>query len=184
MSWNEPAWQYVTRKESDAGEHYVFGQLEQRTVSLTTRLDYTFTPALSLQLYASPFVSAGRYSRFMEVSDPRAERFTDRFLRFGAGQLTTTVDGDGERTYHVDRSGSGSGAYSFSDPDFNVRELRSNLVLRWEYRPGSTLFLVWSQGRSDTTHDGAFDLGRDGRRLFRAPGSNVLMVKVNYWLNL
>ncbi|NIU78658.1 MAG: hypothetical protein GWN71_35440, partial [Gammaproteobacteria bacterium] len=82
MSWNTSAWQYVTRTDADAGAHYVFARLEQRTASLTTRLSYAFTPALSLQLYAQPFVAAGDYEGFMEVADPRADGFDARFRRY------------------------------------------------------------------------------------------------------
>jgi len=194
MRWHRNAWQYVTQKTADDGTHYVFGRLEQRTASLTARFGYTFTPTLSLQFYAQPFVSAGDYDGFMEVADPRADRFDDRFLRYGAAlpcgaadpasRLCVDVDDDGERTFRVDADGDRTVDFTFGDPAFNFKELRSNLVLRWEYRPGSALYLVWSQGRSDTEPRGDFDLGRDGRRLFDAPGTNILMVKFSYWLDL
>lgn len=102
---------------------------------------------------------------------PRAARFGDRF-----------------RPYGVTEDGGGAGpAYTWSQPDFNVKELRSNLVLRWEYWPGSTLFLVWSQGRQKHDDPGSFRLDRDFGRLFdgsHSPSTNVFLLKVNYWLNL
>ena len=127
------------------------------TTSLTTRLSYTFTPNLSLQLYAEPFISAGDYDGFMQVADPRAAHFSDRFATFG---------GDAE------------------NPDFNVRALRSNAVLRWEYRPGSALFLVWSQGREAFSDYGDYEFGRDADRLFGSKATNVLLLKATYWLGL
>jgi hypothetical protein len=84
----------------------------------------------------------------------------------------------------VDHTGDGTPDYSFARPDFSVKELRSNLVVRWEYRPGSTLFVVWSQGRSHADHSGAFRPMGDFDRLLDAPGRHVLAIKLNYWLDL
>ncbi|MGH9308753.1 MAG: DUF5916 domain-containing protein, partial [Vicinamibacterales bacterium] len=135
--------------------HYVFGQLQQRTVSMTARVNYTVTPNLSIQLYAQPFVSAGDYSRFRELADGRARGLSQRFAPY---------------------------AY-LGDPDFNYRSFRTTNVLRWEYRPGSTLFVVWQQGREDTLQHGTFRFGRDFGGVFDAPSRNVFLVKWAYWLN-
>jgi hypothetical protein len=126
-------------------------------------------------------VAAGDYGGLKEVTDPRAKQFDDRFAHFG--DALTLADG----VYSVDRNGDGTPEFSFGQPDFNYKALRSNLVLRWEYRPGSTMFVVWSQGRENFEPDGAFHFGRDFRTLFssaEAPSTNVLLVKFNYWLNL
>lgn len=176
-------WAYVTAAGDAGGSvpHYVMASLDQTTVSLTTRLDYAFTPRLTLELYAQPFVATGRYTRFQEVTAPRAGRFRDRLRPYGP-ELRLT---DG--VYGVGGDGDGEPEYSWGQPDFNVKELRSNLVLRWEYRPGSTLFLVWSQGRQNYDGPGSFRLDRDFGRLFdggRSPSTNILLLKVNYWLNL
>ncbi|MBI4541350.1 MAG: carbohydrate binding family 9 domain-containing protein [Gemmatimonadetes bacterium] len=178
VSWNRNPWQYVADREDGIQPRYVFGRLEQTTVSLTTRLNYTLTPNLSLQLYAQPFISAGDYTRFREIRNPRATRFADRFREYGAGELG--YDPSGER-YQVRRP-DGSTAFTFKDPDFNFKQFRSNLVLRWEYRPGSTLFVVWSQGRTAFDRDGSFDFDRDVDRLFGSASANVLLVKLNYWI--
>ena len=74
-------------------------------------------------------------------------------------------------------------SYGFDNPDFNIRNFNSNAVLRWEYRPGSTLFVVWNQGRSDFAADGRFQLRNNASDLFRAPGTNVLLIKMSYWLD-
>ena len=179
------AQQYV-RTVSDAlatatfGRRYVFADLHQTTVAIDTRVDWTFTPALTLQLYAQPFVSAGAYARFKELLAPR----TTRYGVYGqdAGTIDRTEQ-DGIGVFSVDPDGTGSApAFRFSDPDFNFRSLRGNAVLRWEYRPGSTIFAVWQQLRSDSRSFGNFDFGRDARAIFDAPATNVFLVKASYWI--
>jgi hypothetical protein len=172
-------WQFVANRAVDDGTAYVRGRLDQTTVSLTLRAAYTFTPELSLQAYAQPFVSAGAYGAFSRVSAPRAESFAERFTPYGEAQLAYDAAGD---TYGVDANGDGETDFRFGNPDFTFRELRSNVVLRWEYRPGSALFVVWSQGRSVASTDGRFRLGSDLSELFRAPGTNTLTVKLAYWI--
>jgi hypothetical protein len=135
--------------------HYTFARLDQSTVSLTARVNYTFTPNVTLQLYAQPFVSTGTYGDWRELASPRAGRYEDRY-----------------RPYAGDPGG------------FRSLQFRSNTVLRWEYRPGSTLFLVWSQGRDrfdDAAHD--FDFGRDRSDMFGIHPDNTLLLKMSYWLN-
>lgn len=143
------------QKVTDTRDHYTFGHLDQFTFRLTTRVNYTMTPDLSIQVYAQPFVSAGGYSRFKELTDGRAERYDDRFATFG-------YEGN---------------------PDFNYKSFRTTNVLRWEYRPGSALFLVWQQGREEVTDRGDFRFGRDLGHVFTAPAHNVFLVKLSYWLN-
>src|SRR5205814_42280 len=111
-----------------------------------------FTPTLTLQLYAQPFTSAGDYTGLKRIADPRAERYADRFM-----PIQARLDGD---TYYADLTPA-PGEESFSRPDFNFRQFHSNAVLRWEYRPGSALFLVWAQGRNSSDDNGRFQLGGD-----------------------
>jgi len=148
--------QWVTRQERiDGPTRYIFARLDQRTVALTTRVNYTLSPNLSLQVYAEPFVSAGAYSGYKELVDGRAGDWRVRYTPY---------------------------AYSAS-ADFNYRSFRTTNVLRWEYRPGSTLFVVWQQGREATAPFGNFRFGRDFRGIFGEPASNVFLVKFSYWLN-
>ncbi len=154
---------------------YLFGRMDQTTVGLTARVDYAFSPTLSLQLYAQPFVSAGEYSDYKRMADPRAETYQGRIARVPTmgtdAQLTGDVDGDGVPE-------------SFWRPDFNFRQFRSNAVLRWEYRPGSTLFLVWAQGRDHyIPFNGGFDFRQDLDELFHRQADDVFMLKVSYWIN-
>ncbi len=142
--------------EDTAAPHYVFGRLKQTTVAATLRLNYTISPNLSLQLYGQPFVSAGRYEHYKELVNGRAEQYEDRYRPF---------------------------AYA-DDADFNVLSFRTTNVLRWEFKPGSTLFVVWQQGREEKGERGDFRFGRDFRQVFSTPASNVLLVKLAYWFNM
>jgi hypothetical protein len=180
ISRNRYAWQFVAAPATQQGgtTEYVFAELDQTTLSLTARLNATFSPTLSVQLYAQPFISAGDYDQFRRVVDPRARRFGERFHTFTGTELQR----DATQPLYTARIGSDQ--VRFRDPDYSVRSLRSNAVVRWEYRPGSTLFLVWSHGRSGSDGDGTFDLRRGVDELLGAGGTNVVMVKLNYWLNL
>lgn len=160
------------------GSRYVFADLKQTTLSMDTRLDWTFTTKLSLQLYAQPFTSAGRYFGFKELRAPR----TRDYRIYGRDQGTITRDENG--TYTVDPDGAGPApAFKFGDPTFNIRSLRGDAVLRWEYRPGSTLYFVWQQERNGYAPMGDFEFGRDVGAIFRQQPTNVLLIKASYWLN-
>jgi len=160
------------------GRRYVFAALDQTTFSADTRINWTFTPALSLQLYAQPFVSAGRYSRFGELERPS----TSRYAVYGETQGTVSATKD---TVLIDPDGvGGAPSFTIGNPDFNIRSLRGNAVLRWEYRPGSALFVVWQQRRVGSASFGDFDFERDVSAIFRQPLTNVFLVKLTYWLGL
>jgi hypothetical protein len=180
-SRSHPVAQYV-RAVSDLtaertyGARYVFSDLDRTTLSASTRISWTFTPDLSLQLWAQPFISTGDYHRFKELHQPR----TWGWDVYGE-DVGTIAESDG--VYAVDPDGSGPAqTFSFGNPDFNVRSLRGNAVLRWEYRPGSTVYLVWQQQRSSFSESGQFDFSGDADALFGAPPENVFAVKVSYWL--
>jgi hypothetical protein len=184
--------QYVT-SAADAqatqtfGRRYIFAELEQTTLALETRVDWTFTPQLSLQLYAQPYVSAGSYSNFKAFRTPG----TLDFERYGACSATPaagasticrTESADGAR-YVADADGAGPApGIGFRDPDFTFRSLRGNAVLRWEYRPGSAVFFVWQQERASQIGRGDFDFSRDYGALFREPARNIFLVKATYWI--
>jgi len=142
----------------------------------------TFTPALTLQLYAQPFISSGEYSRFKEFDNPRQISKTE----YGAGKGTISSTGTGSsKVYTVDPDGAGAAAsFTINNPDFNFRSLRGTAVLRWEYRPGSTLFVVWNQQRADQVPFGNFDFNRDRQAIFQAHPDNVFLIKVNYYLGI
>ncbi|MDP9349154.1 MAG: carbohydrate binding family 9 domain-containing protein [Gemmatimonadota bacterium] len=173
--------QYLRRVDdptatSTFGARYVFAPLELTTMVFQTRLNYTFSPALSLQVYAQPFLSSADFGDPAELAAPRSFEF----LTYGRGVGQVEKAAAGVRVWPAGREGM---SFVVPDPDFNLRSLRGNAVLRWEWRPGSTLFLVWQQNRSDLARVGDFDLGRDQAALFAARPDNIFVLKVNYWLN-
>jgi hypothetical protein len=166
------------------GMRTVLAELEQHNLSMSTRLDATFTPNLTLELFLQPLIASGRYRDLKEHRAPR----TIETLRYGrdVGTLTPTPDQTGRATeYRIDPDGAGPARpFTVANPDFNVRSLRGTAVLRWEYRPGSTLFFVWTQQRAGGDVIGDFDFGRDGRALFRDRPVNVFQLKASYWLGM
>jgi len=163
-----------------AGRRYIFAQIDQKTLSMSTRANVTFTPTLTLEVFAQPLIASGNYKIFREFAAPRQPEFHD----FVPGtELTSTVV-NGSKLYTVDVDGTSGPAQpiSFFDPNFNFRSLRGNAVLRWEYHPGSTLFFVWQQSRSDTDPIGDFRFSRDRSALFSAHPDNIFLVKATYWI--
>jgi hypothetical protein len=172
LSWWRNPQQYVAAVEDEAGDRYVAGDLLQSSASVTVRASHAFSPNLTLQLYGQPFLSAGEYSRLGEVVAARAGSRDDRIRDFASVE----VAGDDIRATTP------RGMMTFERPDYTFAELRSNAVLRWQYRPGSALFLVWSQERS---HDGGasgFEPSPQARALLKRQGTNVFLVKVSHWL--
>jgi hypothetical protein len=187
FSADEDAAQYVETvtdptATSFYGHRYVFAFIKTRTLSLDTRVNWTFNPNLTLQLYAQPFISSGAYSAFREFAAPRT------FHKLVYGQdigtiVRTPATATASAEYTVDPDGAGPAApFTFEDPDFTFRSLIGNAVLRWEYRPGSTVFFVWTQSRTGSDPTGTFDFGRQNRAIFRDRPTNVFQVKVNYWI--
>jgi len=164
------------------GARYVFAELAQHQADVTVRLNLTFTPTLSLQLYAQPFTFAGAYGAFKELRAPR----TFGFSVYGRDNGSRVSYDPATLLYNVKPEGAlPADSFQFSNPDFRVRSLRANMVLRWEYRPGSTLFVVWTQSRFQSLTDPAFDVSNYfGHEVFRDPPTNVFLVKINYWLSL
>jgi hypothetical protein len=164
------------------GTRYVFGRLEQKTFAVDTRINATFTPNLTLQLFAQPFLASGHYTSFKEFARPRSGVMS-RYGRDNGSTIAKATDASGGSTYTVDPDGGGAAAqFTFGNPDFNVRSLRGTAVMRWEYRPGSTMFFVWTQQREGFDTFGDFQFSRDRSALFRDRPTNVFQVKATYWL--
>jgi hypothetical protein len=176
--------QWVATRTALGTPRYIVGTVEQKSFGLSARLNYTFASNLSLQMYAQPFIASADYDGFKELRNTSAQRVADQFHVFTEGELTRTKLASGATRYGIDANADGAADYSFDDPSFNVKQLRSTSVLRWEYRPGSALFLVWSHDRSGTHADGPFDATRDFQRLLDARGRNVLLVKATYWIGM
>ncbi len=171
--------QYLTKKTIGTDTRYILSRIDQTVLSLTLRLSYSVTPNLSLQLYTQPYISVGDYNEFKEVIEPRAESYDDRWHIF-TDQDSRYVDG----YYYLLPPDLQGEEFIFRDPDFNFRQFRLNFVVRWEYLPGSTIFLVWTNGLNSYTDVGRLNIGDDIKGLFGSPSDNVFLIKVSYWFNL
>jgi hypothetical protein len=160
------------------GNRYVFAHIRQEIVSAEIRVNWTFTPTLSLQAYLQPFIGVGRYDRFKELSRPRAYDYMEY------GQNGSTIE-SADDVYSIDPDGPGpAAAFAFGNPDFNMKSLRGTIVLRWEYLPGSLLYAVWTQNRADYANPGDLRLERDLSDLLAAPGDNIFMLKISVRWNM
>jgi len=157
------------------GSRYVFSTLDQKEFSLQTRVNYVMSPKMSLQVYMQPLVSVGHYTGFKQFARPR----TFDFVSLDAGGASLAYDSAARR--YTAAPGDGGANFQFDDPDFNFKSLRLNAIFRWEWRPGSALYLVWTEQREDHRHPGQFALSRDLGGTFSAPANDVLMFKLAYW---
>jgi hypothetical protein len=166
-------------KTSTYGVRYVLSDIIAKTLPIEVRVNWTFTPRLSLQAYLQPYLATGDFRAFKELHAAR----TFDFDYYGEGGSTIAY-ADGVYTADPDGAAGPAGSFTFADPDFNLKSLRGTVVLRWEYRPGSLLYLVWTQKRADYAHPGDFELWRDLGDVFRAPGENIFMIKLSYRFEL
>jgi Domain of unknown function (DUF5916)/Carbohydrate family 9 binding domain-like len=141
-SWRKQD-QFVQNVTYNNTTRTIVGQLKQQTIRFTGRLNFNITPDLTIQYYGQPFLTRPTYQQFAYVINPLANKYDDRFKPYTASQISYN-----NGTYAVDENNDGLTDYSFSKPDFNFVQFRSNMVVRWEYRPGSELFLVWSEGNT------------------------------------
>ena len=165
--------QYVTQPNKST--RYVLGSIDNQTLSASVRVDYTINPNLSIQYYGQPFISRGRYKDFKYVTNAVADRLHDRFQNYNTAQISMNND-----VYAIDENFDGTIDYSFDNPDFSFVQFNSNLVLRWEYIPGSELFLVWSQGvtANVSVMDDLFE-GFESGILDQRP-QNIFLLKATY----
>lgn len=177
-AWNKDNLQYVGAMEipliNPEEESYVMGRMKQETYGLTFRLQGNITPDFSIQYYGSPFTSTASYDQFKWADNTLSKDYNDRFKLFSAEQISYS---GGQYTI-----GEGGQKVQFKDPNFSFNEFRSNLVARWEYKPGSTIYLVWEHNRS-----GQLPIYQPGWTnnfddLWRVAPTNTFMVKLNYWL--
>ncbi|MCX7975274.1 MAG: carbohydrate binding family 9 domain-containing protein [Candidatus Aminicenantes bacterium] len=160
------------------GKRYIFGRINQKILAIEIRINWIFTPRLSLQTYLQPFMAVGQYDRFKQLNRPRAYDY----LIFGEKGSIIEDKGD---FYLVDPDGIGpAAAFTISKPDFNYKSLRGTVVMRWEYKPGSLLYLVWTQNRADFSNPGQLAFWRDLGDLFTAPGDNIFLIKLTYRFEL
>ncbi|MDP3443390.1 MAG: DUF5916 domain-containing protein, partial [Ignavibacteria bacterium] len=158
---------------------YVFGRLDQKVISGNIRLNWTFTPQLSLQLFMQPLFAVGEYSNYKELARPRSLEF----LKYGENGSFIQYDQKTE-VFTADADGTGSApAITFGNPNFNFKSLRGNAVLRWEFMPGSIFYFVWSHNQQNYDDAGNMDFKRDFKNLWNAAGDDVFMIKFSYWFD-
>ena len=172
--------QYVSHISE--GDRYILSRIDQQIVSMSLRLNYNITPDLTIQYWGQPFLAAMDYSRFKTVTDPRAEELSDRYRILTDNEMTFDPD---ENRYYVDDNNDGTSDYSFTNPDNNYDQFLSNLVARWEFRPGSTIYLVWSQTRDYYDTTGSFSLEQNLNNLYTGKKPyDVFLIKFTYRFGL
>jgi hypothetical protein len=176
--WLLDGLQYAATADAEGDPRWILGRIDQETWSFTIRVDLSITPDLTVQYYGSPFVGTGRYSAFKKATDTLARANADRFHLYRPDEIAYRPE---TNSYRVAEAGGPS--YSFANPDFSFRQFRSNLVARWEWKPGSSLYVVWSQGRTDSVPYWDASLGNNWDALWGARPDNVFLVKLSYWLS-
>ena len=179
--WNYDFSQYIDTYDDltaahTYGKRYVFGELDQKIFSSDIRLNWIFSPSLSLQLYVQPLISTGKYVKYKELAAPG----TYDFNNYGEGE--STFD---EENYIADPDGEGpAGEIDVGNNDYDFISLRGNAVLRWEYLPGSIIYFVWTQSRTDEDETGNFIFGDSFNRMVSIQPDNIFMVKFTYWFHM
>jgi hypothetical protein len=172
--------QYVTNITDN--DRYILSRIDQQVVRMSVRLNYNITPELTIQYWGQPFLAAMDFSRYKVVTNPRAESLADRYHVFTDSEISYDEENN---EYDVDENNTGTATYSFQNPDYNYDEFLSNLVARWEFRPGSTLYLVWSQTRNYYEPTGTFSLDQNLNKLYTAEKPyNVFLIKFTYRFGL
>jgi hypothetical protein len=159
---------------------YLLATLKRRTLSTIFRLDYTITPDLTLQLYANPYISVGKHTDYKRISDESASNFSELYYTFSDEE---TMLNEQKQEYSIKTNDLRGYDLTFNNRDFTYTQLQSNFVARWEYKPGSVLFFVWTHGRSN--QDAYSTHISDGfNQMFNSMAENVFLVKFNYWFSI
>ncbi|MBP1669195.1 MAG: hypothetical protein H6Q21_1561 [Bacteroidetes bacterium] len=169
--------QYIETVDYQMKKQYILGTIDQNTLGLQFRIDYSITPELSVQYYGSPFVSRGLFSEYKAVTDALSDEYSSRFAVF-----TNPVKMND--SIFFDENNDAVPDYSVSDPDFNFLQFRSNLVARWEYRPGSVIYLVWSMDKTGSAEPLDAALGESMKQFGNIHPNNIFLVKFSYWFSL
>ncbi len=179
MSYRTNQLQYVTTESFGDDPRYITANIDQKTYRMEIRFSYSINPNLSLQFWGQPFVTTGEYTAFKRITNSKANQYTDRFHTFSVDEIAFD---ETENLYFVDENQDGVTDYEIYNPNFNFLQFRSNAVLRWEYKPGSTLFLVWTQERTDNLPFAAKDntFGAITQDLFTITPSNTFLIKYTY----
>ena len=185
-SWDTTEAFYVGEQEDPLatatyGIRYLFAETDNRSASIGTRINWTFSPKLSLQFYMQPLIFAIKYVDYKELAEPGEFKFNI----YGQDNGSTVSQSDDGSVFTIDPDGEGAAeAFDIDNRDFNFKSFRGNAVLRWEYNPGSVFYLAWTQNRSDfESGNGLFDFGNDTNALFNTEPDNIVLAKISYWWN-
>jgi len=179
-SMNDHELQYVSQADMNGEARYIFGTIDQRVLSMSLRVNFSITPDLTIQYWGQPFTASGDYSDLKMITDSKADEYSDRFHIYTTDQINLVGE-----SYEIDEDMDGAVDYEFYNPDFTVDEWLSNLVIRWEFLPGSTAYLVWSQTRDYYLQDGSYDIWEGMTDMFKdgKPG-NTFLLKFSYRFGL
>ncbi|WP_436517124.1 DUF5916 domain-containing protein [Ekhidna sp. To15] len=177
INWNRDELQYISQAEFNSDDRYVLGRVEQRTYSMSMRMNYNVTPNLTLEFWGQPFIASGQYSQFKRVHEPNAEDYSQRFKLYENNEIVFNENDD---RYEVYESNENSEDYGFDNPDFNIVQFRSNFVMRWEYIPGSTLFLAWANSGSYFDNSRQNDFSDLSSKLSGLTATNTFLIKYTY----
>ncbi len=182
LSFNRDNLQYVTTVSYGSDTRYILATLNQKIAMMSLRINYTITPEMSIQYWGQPFLAAMAYKDFKRVTSPQADNYEDRFHVFQGEEISYN---SAENTYYIDENTDGTPDYNFEKPDMNYDAFLSNFVVRWEYNPGSTLFLVWSQTRNYYDETGEFSLKNNMNNLFTTNKPyDIFLIKFTYRFGL
>ena len=169
--------QYLSQfGKSGNSKSYLLGSIDNRNLGITFRMDLALSPELTVQYYGSPFVSIGKFGNFKKVVKPQDANYYNRFSKLSPAKIANS--------YNFDENNDGIVDYSVGNPDFNFHQFRSNLVVRWEYHPGSTFYLVWAQDRTGYEQGGPFAFDKGYSRMFDLFPKNIFMIKFKYWISI
>jgi hypothetical protein len=175
------ALQYICTEDFGAHQRYLLGEMDRSTLGMTIRFDYAITPEFTIQYYGNPYVSGGEFRDIKRIVNPRAQNYEDLYHIFNESEMSYN---SANSEYRIDENGDGATDYTIDNPDFSFREFRSNLVARWEFRPSSTVYLVWTHGRSDYENTRGASLSDGLSTLFDGSADNVFLFKFNYWFSI
>jgi hypothetical protein len=174
--------QYVTQTSNNGSDRYIFASIDRKTISASLRVNFNLTPDLTLQYWGQPFIASGRYYDQKYILDPMNDIYEERFHVYSGNEITEQDD-----HYNIDENRDGNIDYQIGKRNFNVQEFLSNMVFRWEYSPGSTVYLVWNQTRSGYNSSGNMDYFDDMGELFNGDKNtpnNIFLVKFSYRFGL
>ncbi|PIS46320.1 MAG: hypothetical protein COT22_00600, partial [Ignavibacteria bacterium CG08_land_8_20_14_0_20_37_9] len=169
------------------GKRYVFADMTQKTVSANIRVNWTFTPVLSLQFFVQPLFSTGKYDTFKQLK--KAGSMDYEVYGKNGSSITYLSENNSYSVVPSDLNAGNygwigyPGGYLIDNPNFNYKSFKANMVLRWEFNPGSTLYFVWTHDKQDFRNPGTLRLNKDFSSLMEAPPNNIFLVKVSYWFD-